>query len=87
MTGKAAILGIKNDQIAGLQTPTQKIPKAFFVSQQSNYTHHIKNNVNTLQVLSPSGIALLRNGLTVRFRGLWVNYTLVCFQIKNYFLC
>jgi len=46
MIGKAAILGIKNDQTSCMQTPSKKLPMAIFCNdrQQSNYTHYIQRS-------------------------------------------
>ena len=38
MTGKAAILGLKNDQTAGLQTPSLKLPKAILSTNRQPST-------------------------------------------------
>ena len=47
MIGKAAILGIKNER---LQTPTQKMPSAFFVSdRQQSTVNSQQSTVNSQQ--------------------------------------
>jgi len=48
MTEKTANLGLKNEQNESLQTPTQKMPKAFFVSQQSTVNSQ-QSTVNSQQ--------------------------------------
>ena len=50
MTGKSAILGFKNVQTTGLQTPTQKMPSAFFVSdRQQSTVNSQQSTVNSQQ--------------------------------------
>jgi len=41
MTEKVAILGFKNDQIVGLQTPSKKLPTAIFCTDRQQSTIHI----------------------------------------------